>query len=112
MRGDCMLDEDSEVGMIEEEQSNRNSQINELVKTINQLSTIYKELNDLVVKQGSIIDRIDCNVEETFFQVEQGNVHLKAADENARSSCAERCMFVMLALIVVLAIILGLKYSK
>jgi t-SNARE complex subunit (syntaxin) len=65
-----------------------------------------------VVKQGTIIDRIDCNIEETLFSVEKGNEHLRGADENARSHCAERCMFVLLAFIVVLAIILGLKYSK
>jgi t-SNARE complex subunit (syntaxin) len=79
MKGDWCFDEEGEVGMIEEEQNGRDSQINELVKTINKLSTIYKELNELVVKQGSIIDRIDENVLETFFQVEKGNEHLKGA---------------------------------
>ena len=40
----------------------RNKQIAELVKTINQLSSIYKQLNELVIEQGSLIDRIDFNI--------------------------------------------------
>lgn len=42
----------------------------------------------MVIEQGSIIDRIDCNIEETFEHIKVGNTHLRNADENARSSCA------------------------
>ena len=37
----------------------QNNKIDELVKNINKLSTIYKELNNLVIEQGSLSDRID-----------------------------------------------------
>ena len=40
----------------------QNDKIDELVKSINKLSTIYKELNNLVIEQGTIIDRIDVNI--------------------------------------------------
>ena len=82
------------------------------MKSINTLSSIYKELNELVIEQGSIIDRIDFNIEETFTHVEKGNEHLRGAEDKASSPCAEKCMMVLLVLIVVLAIILGFKYSK
>lgn len=39
-----------------------NKKVDELVKNINKLSTIYKELNNLVIEQGSLIDRIDVNI--------------------------------------------------
>ena len=49
--------------MVEQENDLENQQIDELVKSINKLSSIYKELNELVIMQGSIIDRIDINIE-------------------------------------------------
>jgi syntaxin 16 len=44
------------------EDQERNRQIADLVKSINQLSSIYKHLNELVIDQGSLIDRIDYNI--------------------------------------------------
>lgn len=40
----------------------RNKQIAELVKTINDINSMCKELVQLVIDQGSIIDRIDFNI--------------------------------------------------
>ena len=39
--------------------------IGELVGSITRLSALYKELNQLVVAQGSLIDRIDSNISTT-----------------------------------------------
>lgn len=61
-----------------EEQTNdlENRQINELVASINKLSTIYKDLNALVIEQGSLVDRIDFNIETTLQHTQQAVVHL------------------------------------
>ena len=111
MKGD-FEDEDSSVAIVEQMGDNRSSQITDLVNSINKLSSIYKELNELVIEQGSLIDRIDCNIEETLGHVERGNKHLKKAEEHVSNSCAEKCMLVLLTLILVVAIILGFKYSQ
>lgn len=50
---------DTEMG----EDDAKNKQITDLVKSINQLSNVYKQLNELVIEQGSLIDRIDFNIE-------------------------------------------------
>ncbi len=39
-----------------------------------------KELVQLVIDQGSIIDRIDFNIEETFNHIDRGIIHLKNVD--------------------------------
>lgn len=44
----------------------KNDKIDQLVRSINKLTTIYKELNNLVIEQGSIIDRIDVNIDATY----------------------------------------------
>ena len=66
----------------------------------------------MVIDQGSIIDRIDVNIEETFFHIEQGKEHLIKADKHASSSCAEKCMLLLVAIIIILAVVLGVKYSS
>lgn len=44
---------------------------------INGLATIFKQLNDLVIDQGTILDRIDYNVEQTVSNIQKANVQLR-----------------------------------
>ena len=46
-----------------DEEDERAMRIHELIKSINQLTTVYRDLNELVIHQGSLIDRIDFNIE-------------------------------------------------
>lgn len=90
----------------------KNRQIAELVKSINQLSTIYKQLNELVIEQGSLIDRIDFNIEEAFLHVERGITHLRGAEDKASSPCARKCMCILIILILAMACVIGFKVAK
>jgi syntaxin 16 len=57
--------------------SEREREINEIVKSINGLATVFKELNAMVIDQGTILDRIDYNMEQTNVNLEQGHEELK-----------------------------------
>lgn len=52
-------------------------EINKIVDMINELSSIYQQLGNLVVDQGTLIDRIDFNIQETKENVKKANVHLQ-----------------------------------
>lgn len=70
MKGEFSFEEEeSSHQLFENVGENRNRQIGELVNSINKLTEIYKDLNELVIEQGSLIDRIDCNIEETLQHV-------------------------------------------
>lgn len=44
-----------------------------IVESVQQLNGIYKELNNLVIIQGSLLDRIDFNIDESLVQVKKGD---------------------------------------
>ena len=64
-----------------------------------------------MIEQGSLIDRIDVNIESTLEHTQKAVVHLVAADEHASSSFADRMMKVLAIMILIMAVILGLKWS-
>jgi syntaxin 16 len=49
-----------------------------MVKSIYSLNTLYKELQSLVIEQGSLLDRIDENIDNTVESTIQANKHLQS----------------------------------
>lgn len=44
-----------------------------MVDTINELNEIYKEMSQLVLVQGTLLDRIDVNLDKTIDNIKKGN---------------------------------------
>lgn len=65
-----------------------------------------------MIEQGSLIDRIDFNIEETLLHAEKANEHLEKVDKNVRNSCAQKCTLALIAIILVLAVVIGFKLSN
>jgi len=54
----------------------REKEINEIAKSIIQLSDIFKEIQALVIDQGTLLDRIDYNIEMVNEHVAEAVVQL------------------------------------
>ncbi|GKU86919.1 hypothetical protein SLEP1_g1384 [Rubroshorea leprosula] len=50
----------------------REREITEVVKSVNELAQIMKDLSVLVIDQGTIVDRIDYNIQNVATSVEEG----------------------------------------
>ncbi len=66
----------------------------------------------MVIEQGSLVDRIDVNIEQTYEHTVNAVKHLEIANEHAASPFADKVIKVLVILIIALAFILGLKYMN
>lgn len=81
-----------------------------VMKSIVQLNEIYKELAQMVQEQGTVLDRIDYNVESTHVKVHQGYEQLRRAELYQRSSRKLFCIMILAATtLVMLAVLLITK---
>ena len=67
----------------------------QVAESIRDLQTIFKELAVLIIDQGSIIDRIDYNMEKTAEQTAQGRDELGKAERSHRRSPAMCCIMLL-----------------
>jgi len=94
---------------MEREIAQRDKEIATIVESIEELSQIFKELAVLVIDQGTILDRIDFNMEQVVERVEDGVVELEKAEQYQKSARPRWCICVLLVLIAILMTLLVLK---
>ena len=54
----------------------RDQEITKIVQSIYSLNSLYKDLQTLVIEQGSLLDRIDENIEKSVVSVSQARKNL------------------------------------
>lgn len=84
----------------------REQEINMIVKSIVDLNVIFKDLSQMVADQGTILDRIDFNIEQTHVQVQEGYKQLQKADAYQRKNRKMCAIIVLAAVTIVLLFIL------
>ena len=77
-----------------------------------ELAEIFKEIQVLVIDQGTILDRIDYNIEQAADRVSHAVVELKKANEYQKKSRAMLCIYVLLLLCGLMIIILVIKNAS
>ena len=58
----------------------REEEIRSVVQSIADLSEIFKDLNQMVIEQGTVLDRIDYNIEQAVIETEAGLQQLQKAE--------------------------------
>lgn len=65
-----------------------------------------------MIDQGSIIDRIDYNIEGTLTHTQKAVEHLRGAEKHASSAAADKCIKILLLFVLIGALALAFKYSS
>ena len=87
----------------------RDEDISVLAKSIDELSGIFKDLQNIVQEQGTILDRIDYNINISYENSQQGLKYIKKAAEHQNESFFRN---VILLLYIIIFIEASLIISK
>ena len=90
----------------------REREINEIAKGIIELADIFKELQNMVIDQGTMLDRIDYNVERTVVNVKGAEKELTVATNYQKRSIKRKILLLLLLLIIGMFILLLVKPKR
>jgi syntaxin 16 len=86
----------------------RDIELDKICKGVNNLHEMFKDMNILVNEQGTILDRIDYNIDIGYDNVSKGKKKLHEANESRKGSCFRNAiMFLMLFIFIESMIILN-----
>ena len=88
----------------------RDSELNKLVSSVNDLAQIFKDMKSLVMEQGSILDRIDYNIEEASDNVVEGKKSIKKAQKYQKKGCFRNGIIILLIIIFLETIMVMSKF--
>ena len=95
---------------LQSEIQSRDKEISQIAKSIEELGSIFKELAVLVIDQGTILDRIDYNMEAVVEHTKTGIKQLEKAERSQKSARPLKCIGCLLATIMILLLILVMKH--
>jgi len=90
----------------------RDQEIAQIAQSIEELGSIFKELAVLVIDQGTILDRIDYNMEAVVEHTKTGIQQLERAERHQKNARPMKCIFCLMCTIGILLIILVLKHRR
>ena len=88
----------------------RENELDNIVKGVNNLHEMFKDMNILVNEQGTILDRIDYNIDLGFDHVVKAKKKINDANESRKGSCFRNAIIILMITIFVESIILLFKF--
>lgn len=96
--------------LFEEENSkmaeHREKEVIKIVKSIADLHDIFKDLGQMVQEQGTVLDRIDFNVEQTQTRVTEGYKQLQKAEMYQRKNRKMHCILILATVTLFMMVLL------
>lgn len=88
----------------------RNTELNEIVRGVTYLQQMFKDLQIIVSEQGTILDRIDYNIDVGFDNVSKGKKKIVSANEKHKSHCFRNAILFLQLLIFTESMIILFKF--
>ncbi|KAH7074331.1 t-SNARE [Auriculariales sp. MPI-PUGE-AT-0066] len=80
--------------------SARTTELTHLAESIGGLAELFRDLGQLVIDQGTILDSVEYNIERAAVDLEEAEGELKVAQRYQRNTGRRKCMFLLVLLIV------------
>ncbi|TFK44709.1 t-SNARE [Crucibulum laeve] len=87
----------------------RDRELSEIAKSIASLAELFKDLSVLVIDQGTLLDSIEYNIEQTAVHVEDAVKELNIATTYQKNTGRRKCIFLLLLIIFGLILVLVFK---
>ncbi|KAF2456433.1 t-SNARE [Lineolata rhizophorae] len=87
----------------------REREIESIAQGVIELANIFQELQSMVIDQGTMLDRIDYNVERMTTEVKGADKELKVATNYQRRTVKRKIILLLLLLVAGMVILLSLK---
>ena len=88
----------------------RDTELGELLNSMNNLTSTFRDLKNLVMEQGTVLDRIDYNIDIAAINTAKGKQHLMKASELQKKSCFRNAMLALVFIIFIESVILIMKF--
>ncbi|KAG8721644.1 hypothetical protein FRC08_011572 [Ceratobasidium sp. 394] len=92
--------------------ASRNHEIAEIAKSIVSLAELFKDLSNLVIDQGTILDSVEYNIQQTAVHMQDAVKELDIATRYQRNTGRRKCIFLLLLIIFGLILVLIFKPRK
>ena len=87
----------------------RDQDLTNLLNSVNELAQIFKDMQILVMEQGTILDRIDYNIEVASTNISKGKKNITKADKHMKNNCFRNVIIVLIVIIFIEALLLVFK---
>ncbi|KAJ2553084.1 Integral membrane protein SED5 [Coemansia sp. RSA 1933] len=88
----------------------REGEIAKIHDSITELASIFNQMQEMIIDQGTVLDRIDYNIENANVNLASAADELQTADKYHKQTTANKCIVVLGVLVIVLVIILVIKW--
>ena len=87
----------------------RTKEFEKIYQSIKQLHEMFTDMNQMIIDQGSVLDRIDYNVEITHERVEKGKKELVEAAKLQKAGTFKLCVLFLVVMIIGFLLALAVK---
>ena len=87
----------------------RDEDLTNLLNSINELAQIFKDMQALVMEQGTILDRIDYNIDIASSNITSGKKSISKADKHLKNNCFRNVIIILIVIIFIEALLLIFK---
>ncbi|KAI0049837.1 t-SNARE [Auriscalpium vulgare] len=95
--------------LLEPDLRSRDRELTEIAKSIGTLAELFKDLSALVIDQGTLLDSVEYNIEQTAANAQEAVQELDLATRYQKNTGRRKCIFLLILIIFGLVVVLIFK---